>query len=161
MQERLARVIRRWVDWCYLPVFRGLMPLETFRYAVAGMANLGLSAGIYFVSFHYVLEKEHFEVFDWMVISGHIMALGIALAITFFTGFWLTRMVAFEGHRKLRERKQLLRYGQIVALNLAVNYFGLKLLVDGLSLYPTPSYLFIQLLTIAISYLASKYYTFK
>lgn len=161
MQEQIAQKIRQWVDWFYLPFLRGLMPLETFRYAVAGVANLALSAGIYFVSFHYILEKEHFEVFNKLVISGHIMALGIALVVTFFTGFWLTRMVAFDGHRRLRERKQLLRYGQVVAINLAVNYFGLKLLVDVFGFYPTPSYLFIQLLTVAISYLASKYYTFR
>lgn len=161
MQEQLAQKIRRVVDWCYLPPLRKLMPRSTFRYAVGGGINLGLSTAIYFVSFHYLLEKDNFVLFPWLVVSAHIMALGIAFVITFFTGFWLTRMVAFEGHRRLEGRKQLLRYGVVVALNLAVNYFGLKLLVDGCGFYPTPSYLFIQLVTVAISYLASKHYTFR
>lgn len=137
------------------------MPLETFRYAAVGAINLALSAAVYFVSFHYILDKEQFELCVSVVVSGHIMALGIALVVTFLTGFWLTRRVAFDGHRRLHQRRQLMRYGQVVALNLAVNYFGLKLLVEVFGLFPTPSYLFIQLLTVAISYLASKYYTFR
>lgn len=161
MQERVAQRIRRTVDLLYVAPLRKAMPLSTFRYAAAGAINLGLNVLIYFVSFHYILQKDHFEILPWLVISAPIMAFGIAFVITFFTGFWLTRMIAFEHQRNLRGREQLLRYGQIVALNVAVNYFGLKLLVDVWDFYPTPSYLAIQILTVAISYLGSRFYTFK
>ena len=161
MTERLNRAIRRTIDLLYLPPLRAVMPHATFRYAAAGAINMGLNVLIYFVVFQFVLDKQNTPIFDWVVVSAPIMAFGIAFVVTFFTGFWLTRTVAFEGRRTLRGREQLFRYGQIVALNVAVNYFGLKLLVEACGFYPTPSYLFIQLLTVAISYLASRFYTFK
>jgi putative flippase GtrA len=46
-------------------------------------------------------------------------------------------------------------------LNLLVNYLGLKLCVDILSFYPTPSKMLITLVTVAISFFGQKYFSFK
>jgi putative flippase GtrA len=76
------------------------------------------------------------------------------------TGFWLNKYVTFT-QSNLRGSKQLMRYIAIVALNLAVNYFGLKLCVEYFGWYPTPSKMLITLITIAISYFGQKYYSFR
>jgi GtrA-like protein. len=49
----------------------------------------------------------------------------------------------------------------IVAVNLAINYFGLKLLVEVFGWYPTPSKICITLFTVVISFLGQKYFTFR
>jgi hypothetical protein len=56
--------------------------------------------------------------------------------------------------------RQLSRYILIVFINLAINYFGLKLCVEILGWYPTPSKMFITLITVAVSYLEQKHFTF-
>jgi putative flippase GtrA len=61
----------------------------------------------------------------------------------------------------LHSVRQLGRYTLIVAVNLAINYFGLKLCVEILGWYPTPSKMIITLITVIISYLGQKYYTFR
>jgi putative flippase GtrA len=76
------------------------------------------------------------------------------------TGFWLQKFVTFTGSN-LHGARQLGRYVVIVMINLAINYFGLKLCVEGMGWYPTPSKMFITIVTVAISYLGQKYYTFQ
>jgi putative flippase GtrA len=93
-------------------------------------------------------------------ITPHIATLCIVFPITLLTGFWLNKYVTFT-QSNLRGSKQLMRYIAIVALNLAVNYFGLKLCVECFGWYPTPSKMFITLITIAISYFGQKYYSFR
>lgn len=136
------------------------MPCETFRYAVVGGINLVIGVVIYWILFNFVLDKQDTDFFGVVTISAPILAFLINFVITFFTGFWLTRSVAFS-ESVIHKGKQLFRYSQVVVLNIAVNYFGLKLLVDVLDLYPTPSYMVLQIVTVCVSYIASKYYTFK
>jgi putative flippase GtrA len=80
--------------------------------------------------------------------------------ITLLTGFWLNRNITFT-QSSLRGYKQLWRYILIVALNLVINYLGLKLCVDILGFYPTPSKMLITLVTVAISFFGQKYFSFK
>jgi putative flippase GtrA len=61
----------------------------------------------------------------------------------------------------LRGYKQLSRYILIVAVNLLVNYAGLKLLVDVCGIYPTPSKIIITLVTVMISFFGQKYFSFR
>lgn len=152
--------LSRLIDLFYVKPLRRLVPHETFRYAATGGLNMALDVAIYFVMFHYVLQKQDTSIFGLVVVSAPVMAFAVAFAATFVTGFWLTRTLAFGGS-KLCGATQLFRYAQVVALNLLVNYLGIKLLVDIWDLFPTPSYLFLKFVTIAVSYVASKYYTFR
>ena len=93
-------------------------------------------------------------------LTPHIATLCIVFPITLFTGFWLQKNVTFTTSR-LKSWKQLSRYIFIVAINLAVNYFGLKLCVETFGWYPTPSKMLITLITVAISYFGQKYYSFR
>lgn len=157
---KISQRIAQFIDLFYITPIRKLIPEQTFRYAAVGGLNMSFNVVLYYVLFHYILMEEDTSILGIVVISAPILAFGIAFVVTFFSGFWLTRSLAFN-ESELRTHTQLFRYIQVVALNVAVNYFGLKLLVDVWDLYPTPSYLSLQFITVGISYLASKHYTFR
>lgn len=154
----LSEVITKIIDWFYRGPLR-VIPQQTFRYAAVGGSNALLNMVIYWFSFNYILGKQDTD-FGIVVVSAPILAFLIAFVITFCTGFYLSRNVAFSGS-PLRGRMQLFRYGQVVAVNLAINYFGLKLLVEGCEFYPSISYAAIQVITILFSYLSQRFYTFR
>lgn len=153
------RLIISLTNKLYIKPIRRIIPLETFRYGLMGGANLLLSMVLYWACFHFVLHKQDTD-FGVVVISAKTLAFLISFVITFFTGFFLVRMVAFC-ESQVRGRRQLFRYAQVVAVNVAINYFGLELLVDVLGFYPSPSYAALQVVTVLFSYLAQRYYTFK
>jgi putative flippase GtrA len=93
-------------------------------------------------------------------LTPHIMSLLIVFPITLLTGFLLNKYVTFT-QSSLRGYKQLWRYILIVAVNLLVNYFGLKLLVEICGIYPTPSKMIITIITVIISFFGQKYFSFK
>ncbi len=157
---RLVSTIQRLIDILYLPPFRRLMDLKTFRYAAVGGINLGFGIVFYWFLFHFIIQKQDTTFFGVVTISAPILAFLINFVVTLFTGFWLTRNVAFNDS-KIRGGVQLFRYCLIVAINIGINYLGLKFLVNFMGFYPTPSYVSIQIITVAISYIASRYYTFK
>lgn len=158
MKMTVSGIVTKVVDWFYVGPLR-MIPRPTFRYAAVGGANALLNMFIFWASFNFLLRKQDTD-FGVVVISAPILAFLIAFVITFCIGFYLARNVAFSGS-PLRGRVQLFRYGQVVVLNLAVNYFGLKLLVEGCGFYPSISYAAIQIITIVFSYLAQRFYTFR
>lgn len=164
--QTFAAFIRKIIDFFYekavsiIPGTEKMMSRELFRYAVCGGSNMVLDWVLYFVVYHFILRKEMLVLPSIVTISSHIAALCIVFPITLMTGFWLNKYVTFT-QSSLRGWNQLERYILIVFVNLAVNYFGLKLLVDVCYLYPTPSKMLITAVTIAISYFGQKYFSFK
>lgn len=156
MREAITRI----VDFFYLKPLRKVVPQETFRYAFVGGLNLGFNMVLYWICFHFVLQKQDTDLFGIVVVSAPILAFLITFVITFFSGFYLARNIAF-GRSQVHGGQQLFRYAQVVAVNIAINYFGLKLLVEVCGFYPSPSYAAIQVVTTVFSYLAQRYYTFK
>lgn len=121
---------------------------------------------LYFLIYNFVVGHEivnlSFEIGNWsfeQAITPHIAAFCIVFPITLLTGFLLQKYVTFT-QSDLHGVRQLGRYTLIVAVNLAVNYFGLKLCVETFGWYPTPSKMVITIVTVVISYLGQKYYTF-
>lgn len=155
----MRRLITGITDFFYIKPLRNIVPQETFRYAFVGGLNLLFNMVLYWFCFNYVLDKQDTD-FGIVAVSAPILAFLITFVITFFTGFWLVRHVAF-GKSQVRGAKQLFRYAQVVAINIGINYFGLKLLVDVLGFYPSPSYAGLQVVTTAFSYLAQRFYTFR
>jgi len=96
----------------------------------------------------------------FVTLSSHIAALVFTFPISFMTGFLLQKYVTFTAS-DLRGKTQLVRYGVVVALNLGINYIGLKLLVDGFGWFPTPSKMIITLFATLVSYISQKKFTFK
>ena len=164
---RLAHIITKIIDFFYRPFSRWFSP-QLFRYAACGGGNLVLDWVLYFLIYNFVIGHQLLYITlpfreglgVGFCITPHIATLCIVFPITLLTGFWLNKYVTFT-QSNLRGSKQLMRYITIVALNLAVNYFGLKLCVECFGWYPTPSKMFITLITIAISYFGQKYYSFR
>jgi putative flippase GtrA len=164
MRKYLSEKIIKCIDFFYRP-FSKLMPEQLFRYAACGGGNLVLDWLLYFLVYNFVIGHEivYFQLSTFnfqLCLTPHIAALCIVFPITLLTGFWLQKYVTFRSF-DLHGARQLTRYILIVAVNLAVNYFGLKLCVEIFGWYPTPSKMAITLITVAISYFGQKYYTFR
>ena len=164
--NKLAQIITKIIDFFYIP-FKKWMPEQLFRYAACGGGNLVLDWVLYFLIYNFVIGHElvnlQFTIYNLQfaqAITPHIATLCIVFPITLLTGFWLQKYVTFTGST-LHGARQLVRYISIVAINLAINYFGLKLCVEGWGWYPTPSKMVITTMTVVISYFGNKYYSFR
>ena len=154
----LINFIERVVLWFY-PPFKRFMPEQTFKYAATGGMNTALDIFLYFIFYHYVLEKEILDL-GFYAISPHIAAFLMSFIITFPIGFLLAKFISFPGSY-LRKRIQLLRYGLSVMGSIVLNYIFIKLFVESFGWYPTPSKMLTTLIVILFSYTAQKYFTFK
>ena len=165
--NRIAQTITKIIDFFYRP-FSNWMSEQLFRYAACGGGNLVLDWVLYFFIYNFVIGHDlvylNLQIFKLsnlqICLTPHIATLCIVFPITLLTGFWLQKYVTFS-QSELNSWRQLGRYILIVALNLAINYFGLKLCVETLGWYPTPSKMAITLVTVAISYIGQKYFTFR
>lgn len=165
--KRLAQIITDFIDFFYRP-FAKWMPQQLFRYAACGGGNMVLDWVLYFLIYNFVIGHELVYLTlpfregtgVGLCLTPHIATLCIVFPITLLTGFWLQKYVTFT-QSNLHGARQLIRYITIVAVNLAINYFGLKLCVEVWGWYPTPSKMCITLFTVAVSYLGQKYFTFR
>ena len=156
---RLAGIITRAIDLHYLPPFRAVISQPIFRYGVCGVLNMALDAMWYFVIYHFVVCKQYVD-FGFVVVSPHILSLIILFPITFFTGFWLNRNVAFRVER-FAVRGQLMRYLLSVVGSILLNYACMKLLVEWASVWPTPAKMMTTVICTVYSYLMGRYFTFR
>jgi hypothetical protein len=113
----------------------------------------------YFVIYHYIVAERFIDL-GFVVISPHIASLIVVFPITFFTGFWLNRHVAFEA-TKYSSRRQLCRYALTVVGAILINYGCMKLFVEHLLFWPTPSKMITTVISACYSFLAARYYTFR
>ena len=164
--RKLAQIITQIIDFFYRP-FSHWMSEQLFRYAACGGGNLVLDWVLYFLIYNFVIGHDlinlQFTIYNLQfaqAITPHIATLCIVFPITLLTGFWLQKYVTFS-QSELNSWRQLGRYIIIVGVNLAINYFGLKLCVETFGWYPTPSKMFITLITVAVSYIGQKYFTFR
>ena len=155
----LAGIITRAIDLLYLPPFRGIVSQPIFRDGICGLLNMALDAMWYFVIYHFIVCKQYVD-FGIVVISPHILSLIILFPITFFTGFWLNRNVAFRVQR-FSCRGQLVRYMLSVVGSILLNYVCMKLLVEWVGVWPTPSKMMTTVICAVYSYLMGRYFTFK
>src|SRR5687767_14538846 len=116
------------------------MPVRTIRYAVCGGSNMLLDILVYFISFHYILNKQILDL-GFIAFKPHIAALWIAFIVSFPVGFLLSKYVVFT-KSELRGRVQLFRYILIVGVNLVLNYAFLKTMVEYMNFYPTIARIF-------------------
>jgi len=156
--QKAGDAIRKIVDFFY-PPFKPYMPIQLFRYGVTGAANLVFDWVLYFCFFHFVLQKQILHL-GFVSLSSHIAALALSFPISFLSGFFLQKYVTFNAS-KLAGKKQIVRYALVVLLNLLINYFGLKLFVDGFGWYPTPSKMLVTIFAVIVSYVSQKKFTFK
>lgn len=155
-------VLQKLITWLvdlFYPLFKGWLPLKTYRYAVCGGGNLLFDIFLYYVLYNFVLQKENLDL-GIVVFSPHIAALFIVFPITFTTGFLLNKYIAF-GESNLRGRIQLYRYAIVVAGAILLNYLLMKLFVDGWGFYATPSKILVTAISVIYSYTLQNRFTFK
>ncbi len=158
IHQRVKQFILNIIDWFY-PPFKKFMPYQTFRYAACGGGNTLLNIALYFVSFNYILKKQHLNI-GFVTISSHIAAFLMAFIVTFPIGLYLNMFVVFKGSN-LRKRIQLFRYFLVVMICIFLNYILLSIFVDILKWYPTPSMVLATCLIIVFSYLSQLKFSFK
>lgn len=154
----IRNFILKTVDLFY-PFFRNILPLQTFRYAACGGFNTLLDISLFFISYNYILQKLPFTA-GRITVSPHIASFLLSFIITFPIGFYLSRYVVFQ-ETSVTKRSQLVKYFMVVLGCLLLNYFFLKLFVEYLGWYPTPSKIVTTFFVVAFSYFTQKNFTFK
>ena len=142
----------------YLP-FRKTVPFQAFKYAACGAGNMCFDILVYFLSYHFLLDKQVLHT-PIGAISPHIAAFLIAFIFSFPTGFLLNRYIVFPGSA-LPGRSQLMRYFLLVIICIFLNYAFIKLFVEVFDIYPTISKILTTVIVAAFSYLTQKHFTFK
>lgn len=154
----MHNIIRRLIDFFY-PPFKKLIPINFFRYLSCGGLNVAFDWVLFFVFYNFIFQK-HVVDLGFIAFKPHIAAFLFTFPITLLLGFYLSKYVSFEGST-LRGRIQLFRYLMVVLGCLLINYFCLKLFVDVMHIYPTPSKMITTIFTTIFSYLVQKNYTFQ
>lgn len=113
----------------------------------------------YFVIYHFVVAQRFIDL-GIAVISPHVASLVVVFPITFLTGFWLNRNVAFRA-TEFGSGPQLVRYALSVVGSLLLNYVCIKLFVEVVGIWPTPAKALTTAVCVVYSYLAGRYFTFK
>lgn len=114
---------------------------------------------LYFITYNFILKKRFIDL-KLVVVSPYIAAFLLVFPITFATGFLLAKYVTFT-QSPLRGKIQLFRYGLTVAGSILLNYIFLKIFVEIIKLYPTPSKVLTTGIVVIYSYFTQKYFTFK
>jgi len=156
--ETAGSWIRDFIDLFY-PIFKRYMPLQFFRYGVTGVANLVFDWVLYFLIYNFILQQQmlHLGIFT---LSSHIASFVIKFPIVLLSGFLLQKYVTFS-ESDLRGHRQLFRYLIVYGVNILINYFGLKLFVDLMHIFPSISNMIVSVITVFVSYFLQKSYTFK
>lgn len=135
------------------------MPLNTFRYAACGSANVALDISLFFVLYNFVYQKQIVDL-GFIAFQPHIAAFLSSFVITFPVGFLLSKYIVWKDS-SIKGHIQLFRYFVIVMMNLLFNYTFIKVFVEYFHIYPTIAKLLTTVIVIIFSYLSQKHYTFK
>ena len=144
----------------FYPLFKKLMPLQTYRYAVCGGGNAVLNFIIFAVTENFIVKKQIVHILPDIAVSSHIFSFLVAFGITFPIGFYLNTYVVFGGSYLLK-RVQLIRYLSVVSVCILLNYIFMKLFVDLWGWYPTPSYMLTFVVVTLFSYFSQRNFSFK
>ena len=164
--QTFAQIITKIVDFFYRP-FSKYIPQQLFRYAACGGGNMVLDWVLYFLIYNFVIGHELVYIslpfasnLSPICLTPHILTFLIVFPITLLTGFWLNRNVAFHS-TNIGSGRQMIRYFATVLGSIAINYLSMKLLVEIVHIWPTPSKLITTVISTIYSYLLGRYYTFK
>jgi putative flippase GtrA len=141
------------------PLFRKIMPLQTFRYAACGGANTVLGFLIYTISYKFIFKQQVFDL-GFYAFKPHIAALITAFLINFPLGFLLMKYLVFVDSN-IKGRIQLFRYFFVFVTNLFLNYVLLKVLVEYVYVNAILAQVIAMAVVITVSYLLQRHFTFK
>lgn len=155
----LSSLITKVIELFYIKPLRRVFSQQVFRYLACGAITVALDIVWYYLIYHY-LVCERFIDLGFIVVSPHIAALCIVFPITFFTGFWLNRNVAFQV-TNISSLPQLAKYALTVAGSILLNYVCMKFFVEVCGIWATPSKMLTTAVCAVYSFLAGRYFTFK
>ena len=155
----LTSVITNIIDLFYIKPLRKIFSQQVFRYLACGATTAILDAIWYYLIYHYIVCEKFIDL-GFVVISPHISALCIVFPITFFTGFWLNRNIAFRSTH-VSSRLQLAKYALTVVGSILLNYACMKFFVESCNIWATPSKMMTTVICAAYSFLAGRYFTFR
>ena len=135
------------------------MPLQTYHYAACGGVNTVLTLFVYFVSYNYIFQKEVFEL-GVFAFKPHIAALFLSFLVSLPVGFYLSMFVIFQGSY-LKRRTQFFRYFTVIIGCMIIDYIGLKIFVEVLGWYPTPSKILNTGIIIVFNYFSQRHFSFR
>ncbi len=156
---KIKEIITKAIDFFYVGPLRRLMPLQTFRYAVCGGANLVLNWLVYALLYDLVLGFDYLNL-GFVYVSRHIAALAVTFPVTLVTGYLLQSRISFAGS-PLGDRISSVRYLITTLGSLAINYVCLKIFVEWCGIYAPAAQVITSLITIVYSYLLQKFWTFR
>jgi len=154
----MVKIISKQIDSLHY-IFKGVIPLKTFRYGICGGSNLAFDTILYFVFYNFVFSKQNVDM-HYFVLSPHIASLFVVFPITFVTGFILAKYITFKDS-KISAKIQFIRYFMVGMGAIVLSYISMKFLVDYLKLYPTPSRIITIVITVIYSYTLQNKYSFK
>lgn len=155
----LTSLITKAIELFYIKPLRRVISQQVFRYLACGAITALLDAVWYYLIYHY-LVCEQFVDLRFVVVSPHIAALCLVFPITFFTGFWLNRNVAFRVTH-ISSLPQLAKYALTVVGSILLNYVCMKFFVEFCGVWATPSKMLTTAVCAVYSYLVGRYFTFK
>lgn len=160
VHDNLRSLILAVVDFFY-PIFKRVMPLQTYRYAACGGFNTVLGIVLYFVAYNYIYTKDIVQITEHFALTRHIAAdFLFAFWIAFPFGFYLSRYVVFQ-ESTLPRRIQLFRYFVVVCGAIGINYFCLKFFVELVNIPGPIAKILTAFVVIAFSYVSQRNYSFK
>ena len=157
--DRFSNLLTRCIDWFYIKPVARIVPRQTFRYGAVGALNLVLTWVLYYLANHFVI-CDRFVDMGVISVSPHIATLCVIVPFTFLAGFYLNRNVAFT-RSPLRDRTQFVRYLLSWSGSLVINYALLKVFVEVLGFWDTPSQMLASVIIVGYSYLMQKYFAFR
>ncbi len=158
----MGKLIRKILDLFY-PLFARFFDRQTFYYAACGGTNLVSSWVFFYLFFQYVFEKRIFNfqfATSTYVVSAYTLSSMLCFVLAFSLGFLLNKYVVFTDS-KLMGRIQLFRYAVSSGLSWIGSYLILKTLIEGLAFYPSIANVVASIVTVFVSYLLQRKYTFK
>ena len=138
------------------------MPLQTFRYAACGGANVVFGNVILFALLCQFFTHKYGSV---MLIAGCLIksynvAFVISSTSTFILGFLLNKYVVFVDSN-IKGRIQLFRYFLAFLLSFVLNFIFLKIMVEYMHMKPIGSQRIATAIIISVSYLVQRHFTFR
>ena len=158
----MGTLIRRLLDLIY-PLFARFFDKQTYYYAACGGANLVSSWLFFFLFYQYLFEKRIFNMEingEIYVVSAYTLSSMLCFVIAFLLGFLMNKFVVFTDSQ-LIGRVQLFRYAVSSWLSWLCSYLILKTLIEGLQFYPSIANVVASVITVFISYLLQRKYSFK
>lgn len=155
----IVTLITKTIDLFYIKPLRAIVPQQVFRYLACGALTAFLDTVWYYLIYHYIVRVQFIDL-GFIVVSPHIAALCVVFPITFITGFWLNRNIAFRV-TDLSSLPQLAKYALTVVGSILLNYACMKLFVEVCGIWATPSKILTTAVCAIYSFMAGRYFTFK